>query len=975
MGGSVGFQYDLKQHGINKILNIKVRDIVNGFTPEEKFPRDDLEQAEITRIIAAELKINKSGLIEDAVALGNQRRDMINDPMGTLIKNQAQKAYDGPAGPGINIGTTLSEVGQLWPGGNKFEAGKAMEGIVNTGAAIIAGGGTDMFGREKSQGDPKQLITDIGVIGTDLALAANLLDTPNNKFTTKNAIFNQLKRNPALGFASIVGTNVMAKEAGNKFYNLLNNITRTIMHLPDPSAAYAKDEKIRDLIDARDEMVWSGGALGLQHLFPVVKRLLGKTLKVNQNMPIKVGEYADAEGVMQPINENMLELAKKYNIPMNVFSTSDAALVKGAGSVISIFPFVATKSRAAQNAQQIALAENINSILNDLSPIGLFSDSAVVANKSFKTMIQKFTSTKTALYKRALKIGDEINDDFIPTYRIKEMAENLEILEYGGKRPKGKEGSLRLDQPDYDRPMNVDELLQGFIGKQTDFVDALIDMQYINKEFISGREFKKLQSQFNALKRKASADPDLGTELGGVDDFTKAMIQTLNDFGNFKKFEDPAKQALVNQFGGAMGIANEFFFNNVNYTKGRAAQILGLADKNVAKATDDIDPTMLTGEQVLKILFNDETMYSPAAIREMKAAMPSVKLSDGRIVDPVKSIARTYIDDSLRQTTRYVSGDVSMLGDASLAERGRAFLTGKVPERSKKMGTFNIPIVDIKALKNAFGLDNPNKTEAMIEIFGKEQHDRIRNVLALGEQIQQTSFGDVSAFVKRRGFLGGINAITNLAFAGFVANNPFGNVGVVLAARYGMSKMSDPKFMEGLTKIMNPELSDLARRTALINTIALAPEIAGGMREGKEDVPAELQNLDIGNPFDVMKYMIFMAENNVSYPGSENMNILINSEGYAEDVEISKVESQNEFTMDAQGVVQDMQTVAAETETESAPQGKDPFLDVDFNQVVQDTNVGMGMENAGKQLTEEQRVALAGGNIDAAIAMGSRGPV
>ena len=285
---------------------------------------------------------------------------------------------------------------------------------------------------------------------------------------------------------------------------------------------------------------------------------------------------------------------------------------------------------------------------------------------------------------------------------------------------------------------------------------------------------------------------------------------------------------------------------------------------------------------------------------------------------------------------------------------------------------FNIPIIDIAALKKSFGLDNPNTKESFELIFGKEQYDKIQNVLALGEQIQQTSFGDVSAFVKRRGFLGGVNAITNLAFAGFVANNPFGNVGLVLAARYGMSKMADPKFMDGLTKVMNPELSDLARRQALINTIALSPELVAGMNEPNEDIPVELQNLDTGNPYDVMKYMIFMADNNVSYPGSENMNIAIGNDGRAAGVELSKVDSKNEFSIDAQGAASDIQAVQAETVGENVTAARDPFLDVDFDQVVQNTGVGLGMEQATKQLTDDQRVALAGGNLDQAIAMGNR---
>ena len=975
------FEYDLKKHGINKTIKIKLRQTVNGFTPEQKFPRDEVEQIKLAEIIAQELALNKSDVVNDALVLGERRKNLINDPIGTLLKEQGAKAFDSPAGPGVNIGTSIGELTELFPGGKTFEPGKAGKGVVNTLAALASGYGGPFGDPNDRLQDPKQLITDLGVIGTDMALAAQLMNsdiTPKyGHYSTRNLIMNMLKKNPVYGVPAVIATNVAAKYGGDILYDKLNDMTRFIMQLPDPEAAYANNEKIRNLIDARDELLWTSGAMGLQYAFPAMKRLLGKTVGVNKGMQFKVGEVMDDTGQMIPVHEDLLKLAKQYDIPMNVFSTSPSGFIKGAGSVIGLFPFVATKARRAQNAQQVALAQNINNVLNDLSPIGLFKDAKVLTNQSFKNMINNFTATKTALYTRALGIADKVGDKFIPTARIKEQAQNLEILLYGpGGRPTSGEGNLRLNQPTYNRPQSVDELLRGFTSKTDEFTDALIDLQYLKDDFITGREFKKLQTQLNQLKKYAAGDPKMGTELGGIDNFTDAMIKTLNDFENFKKFEDPAKQALVKEFGGAMGIANNFFFDNVNFTKGRVAQILGLADKNIAKATGDIDPGMLTGEQILKILFNDETMYSPAAIKEMQKAMPPVKLPDGRVVDPVKAVARAWIDDSLRAHTKYISGDLRVTGEAGPIQKTRSWLTGKeiVGQKTK---TFNIPIIDVQEMRKSFGLDNPNKMEAMQMIFGKEQYDKIRNVLALGEHIQQTSFGDVSAFVKRRGFLGGINAITNLAFAGFVANNPFGNVGWVLAARYGMSKMADPKFMDGLTQIMNPELPDMVRRTALINTIALTPELALGMNEGKEDVPPELQNLDTGNPYDVMKYLIFGAENNASYPGGENMSIKIGKDGRATGVELSKVDSKNEFSIDAQGVAEDIQTVDAESIGENvtsqvSKKPKDPFLDVDFNEIVKQTGSGMGINQAQKTLTQDQRVALAGGDLDEAIAMGNR---
>jgi hypothetical protein len=49
----------------------------------------------------------------------------------------------------------------------------------------------------------------------------------------------------------------------------------------------------------------------------------------------------------------------------------------------------------------------------------------------------------------------------------------------------------------------------------------------------------------------------------------------------------------------------------------------------------------------------------------------------------------------------------------------------------------------------------------------------------------------------------------------------------------------------------------------------------------------------------------------------------------------------------------------------------DPFLNVDFADVVEQAGVGMG-SGAGQSLTADQRVALAGGNLDEALALGTQ---
>ena len=134
---SVIYEYDMNQHGINKKIRIQVRDLVNNQTPEQGFPRDQLEVDTLNQIIATELQKNQSGLINEAAALGERRQNLINDPIGTLIKEQATKAYDTPAGPAVNIGTTAAEITKMLPGGQSPDFGKMGEGILNTGAAVM----------------------------------------------------------------------------------------------------------------------------------------------------------------------------------------------------------------------------------------------------------------------------------------------------------------------------------------------------------------------------------------------------------------------------------------------------------------------------------------------------------------------------------------------------------------------------------------------------------------------------------------------------------------------------------------------------------------------------------------------------------------------------------------------------------------------------------------------------------------------
>ena len=116
--------------------------------------------------------------------------------------------------------------------------------------------------------------------------------------------------------------------------------------------------------------------------------------------------------------------------------------------------------------------------------------------------------------------------------------------------------------------------------------------------------------------------------------------------------------------------------------------------------------------------------------------------------------------------------------------------------------------------------------------------------------------------------------------------------------------------------------------------------------------------------------MIFMADNNVSFPGSESMKLDIAPDGRAVNATIVKANTKNAFSNDAQGVVNDLQEAPQVDVSKVKP---DPFLVDDFQNIVKQTGTGIGSASeAAKKLTQEQRVALAGGDLDQAIALGNR---
>lgn len=78
-----------------------------------------------------------------------------------------------------------------------------------------------------------------------------------------------------LGSAAILASPT-GKEVGNLIYDTINDITRYLKGIPNLDEAMQKDLALRNLYDVRNELLWSGGTVGLSEMWPLIKQNLGK---------------------------------------------------------------------------------------------------------------------------------------------------------------------------------------------------------------------------------------------------------------------------------------------------------------------------------------------------------------------------------------------------------------------------------------------------------------------------------------------------------------------------------------------------------------------------------------------------------------------------------------------------------------------------------------------------------------------------
>ena len=356
--------------------------------------------------------------------------------------------------------------------------------------------------------------------------------------------------------------------------------------------------------------------------------------------------------------------------------------------------------------------------------------------------------------------------------------------------------------------------------------------------------------------------------------------------------------------------------------------LLKQTDPNINIAGAPEAPGMFFADQMAKIFLNDNTILSPMALKEMRKAVGD---------DAFFAASRTFFDDIFKNNTEFVSGKIRIPTEAaSIWQRSKAFVTGKPIRQKFQTIEYNIPVMDIDAIKKGFGLNDKNRRLGIEEIFnargydGKAQLQKLDDLMELTERVMVPKFGDVSSFVKRRGFLGGIGSIANLFTGGAILADPISSAGLMLMGRFGMTGLADPKFLDGMTRVMDPTLSDVARKAALVTTgrAIFDPE------------RAVEQGYDINEIGDIIELITL---------GGMEQSAAYNTRGAEKEQAASSARA------------------GAGVPIEEVQVAKDPFL-----QPINMPDMAMPeipVAQAPTQLNDQQKIAMATGDLDSAIAL------
>tara|TARA_R100001440_G_scaffold16496_1_gene28022 strand:- start:315 stop:3227 length:2913 start_codon:yes stop_codon:yes gene_type:complete len=766
------------------------------------------------------------------------------------------------------------------------------------------------------------------------------------------------------------GTGVVAgaslgRGGGTLTYDFINQLIRMTAGIENPEDA--EDPGMRALVEMRNSAMFTSMAAGLGPLASYLRPIIGKALGLSDNA-----------GAMQ-------QLADKYGIPIGISIAAEAgkgiagSATKGFGRVVGIFPIIGTlmkerrlsslvKSKEALSQQpgligdvtdyyraqykllpkeekvifnQELKEKGFNSLdeaieaqvrLDSFAPIQHMTDVGMFMHKSAQQRYEKFAYINNLLYESFEKTASQIKTPFIGTTNTKKVGQLL--------RDRMDQYKIQLQNYDnYQPQMNeMEDFIVNTLGQLPDYLDPL--------------QIRGLQKKINQIYSNMKGE--FGANFAGSDILAqarKALTTDLNNFAGWKEGLNSAQKAAAESAKKALLRANSVFAKLSPLYKSPAAQKFKLIDANMFSPGPEL-PGWNYSDELFNIVMKNK--LTPMAVKDVKELIGQPAFD---------SVVRTWLDQGLKQSLRSRPIDIRI---QVRDQRGR--LIDK---------TVTDYAVDPDAFLKNIGYGEPG-FEAMMDAAGKNGavvKKNIEDLTELIKKIEQVDMGDPVNLIKRRFALGGVRSgfktFSFGAAAGVGGAAAFGPAPVIagLFARFTADFLSSPEVFKRYSKIIDDKASMAVKRAAYTNILRdFYKEIRTGSR--LEEFPDEFKTYKgaMDNPDGFMDWLLGTGyQSSLSGVGNPGAAQSYNDKRFneADGVTLGEIETKRIEEKDMSKVMSSTEVKNAPVQTQSQP------IDMPEVPSMGDENI-MAQTQPQKALSPDQRVALAGDDLDQAIALGQR---
>ena len=763
-------------------------------------------------------------------------------------------------------------------------------------------------------------------------------------------------------------------------YDLVNAGIRKTTGIPDPQDA--PNAALEALVHGRNTLYFTGGAAGLSGVASTLRPFLGKVLfgldgptKQLANFaqiydaPIGIstvtgGAGGKLSGALGPAYFRIVGKLPLLGAGFQERNTlASIRLTKGMqqqvgelGSGMSDDPIIefmtqqykALPKATRQSMDKAAVDQGFKSYkelldaelrLNELAPIQHMTDVGAFMFDSAGKRYKQFSYINNLLYDDFENKAKKISKDFIPTEKTKYIANQV--------RDQLADAKIKLTNYEEFRP-------------QFDAIDDFVVNTLANlPKYIKPKDVRTLQREINRLYQEAESQigPAFakkqgtagGSQLAAI---RKALITDLNDYANWAPGLNAEEKIMAESAKKSLFRANEVFAKMSPLYKSPAAKQFNLVDQNLFTQGPDL-PGYFYSDEIGKMLFRSG--LTPQRVRDYEQLVGKQAFMAG---------VRSWINNGFKAALKD-SPDITF----EIARKDGSDGTMKITEKALNIDKFkqNINLED-EGFQTMMDLAGYN---------GKAFMDNMKQLVKLQEMVKTMGIGtSTSQIIARRLSLGGVRSAAasfslygGSAAGGFLLGGPAGAAAPImlgLLTRKTSKFLSTPDSLKAYTNIIDPKASSTVKRSSLVNFLR------SYFRDDeiREELPKDFNTPQkvLNDPEGFLDYLY-----DSEYLGvTDSVN-----DGFLKEYMIERYGDNNTLTFGESANIRDEEAAFNDIQSGKAKV-------IEGNDIVMPEVPNMGGESVigdqaslsgpgmAQPLNQDQRAALASGDIDAALALRGR---